>query len=162
MTEDAARQEALIGGLEPERYEIMRRASASPPAPGETLDLLNRGDFSEAEARKALQDSGIRAEYIDSILGLRNQIPGASDVLRFALREVYNPELVARYRMLEGFPDAAQADARRAGLDPETMLKYWAAHWTLPSREQGYEMFHRGIITEKELTDLLRANDVMP
>lgn len=162
MGEDAAKQEALVAGLEPERYEILRRASASPPAPGEVLSLLNRGDFSEAEARAALIDSGIRQEYIDPILGLRNQIPGASDVVRFALREVYNPELVRRYRMLEGFPDAAQVDARKAGLDPETMLKYWAAHWTLPSRTQGFEMLHRGIIVEDELTDLLRADDVMP
>lgn len=162
MDEDAARQEALVAGLEPERYEILRRASASPPGPGEVLSLLNRGDFSESEARAALRDSGIRAEYIDPILGLRNQIPGASDVVRFALREVYNPALVRRYRMLEGFPDAAQADARKAGLDPETMLKYWAAHWTLPSRSEGYEMLHRNVITKAELTDLLRANDVMP
>jgi hypothetical protein len=162
IDDDYARHEARIGGLEPERYEILRRAAGNPPGPGETLQLLNRGEFTEAEARAALHDAGIRAEYVDPILGLRNQIPGAQDVVRFALREVYDAAIVAKYRMLEGFPEEADADARKAGIDRDTMLKYWAAHWTLPSRTQGYEMLHRGIITEAELTQLLRADDVMP
>lgn len=162
MGEAEARREAEVSGLQPERYEILRRASASAPAPGEILDLLNRGEIAEPEARRALRDHGLRNEYLDNVLALRNQIPNAPDVVRFALREVYNPALVAKYRMLEGFPAEAEVDARRAGLDRETMLKYWAAHWTLPSRTQGYEMLHRAIISKDELTDLLRADDVMP
>lgn len=162
MAEDAAAKEALLGGLEPGRFELLQRASANPPGAGEILQLVNRGDLSEGEARSALRDTGLRQEYIDPVLGLRAQIPGAQDVVRFALREVYNPALVSRYRMLEGFPVQAQADATKAGIDPTTMQKYWAAHWTLPSRTQGYEMYHRSIITRGELEDLLRADDVMP
>ncbi|GAI86983.1 unnamed protein product, partial [marine sediment metagenome] len=39
---------------------------------------------------------------------------------------------------------------------------YWAAHWSLPSASQGFEMLHRGVINFNELDMLLRALDVMP
>ncbi|KKK47807.1 hypothetical protein LCGC14_3151480, partial [marine sediment metagenome] len=40
--------------------------------------------------------------------------------------------------------------------------RYWAAHWSLPSAQQGFEMLHRGVINRAELDMLLRALDVMP
>jgi len=48
------------------------------------------------------------------------------------------------------------------GLTPYWSGKYWRAHWELPSIGQGYEMFHRGQLTESELLDLMRAQDIMP
>ncbi|GAJ02949.1 unnamed protein product, partial [marine sediment metagenome] len=40
--------------------------------------------------------------------------------------------------------------------------RYWAAHWSLPSPQQGFEMLHRGVIGFDDLNMLLRALDVMP
>jgi hypothetical protein len=41
-------------------------------------------------------------------------------------------------------------------------MKEWIAHWDLPSVGQGFEMLHRGEITEDQLTKLLKAKDIMP
>jgi hypothetical protein len=48
------------------------------------------------------------------------------------------------------------------GLSEEWAERYWAAHWSLPSAQQGFAMLHRGIIEENDLTLLLKALDVMP
>ena len=39
-------------------------------------------------------------------------------------------------------------------------MRFWIAHWDLPSVQQGFEMFHRGVIDEPELFTLLRAKDI--
>ncbi|GAH79863.1 unnamed protein product, partial [marine sediment metagenome] len=52
--------------------------------------------------------------------------------------------------------------AGKKGLSKEWSERYWAAHWNLPSPQQGFEMLHRGVINVSELNMLLRALDVMP
>lgn len=162
MTFEQGFEQAKAAGLSESLFQGLVAVATNPPAPGQTLDLLNRGELSEDQAKLALRRAGIRQEYVNAVMALRFAIPSAPDVVRFALREVYNPELAERYGIFEDFPPAAMSDALRAGISQETMLKYWGAHWDLPSRTQGYEMFHRRIITEQELEDLLRAADVMP
>ncbi|GAI59185.1 unnamed protein product, partial [marine sediment metagenome] len=44
----------------------------------------------------------------------------------------------------------------------EWAQRYWAAHWSLPSPQQGYEMLHRGIINQDDLLMLMKALDIMP
>ena len=90
------------------------------------------------------------------------QYPGVPDLIRFAVREVYTPDIRDRFRMLEDYPDDFRLEARKAGLSPEDSQRYWAAHWDLPSISQGFEMFQRRIISEDDLKLLLRAQDVMP
>jgi hypothetical protein len=89
-------------------------------------------------------------------------LPTPADLVRFGVREVYTPDIVRKFGQLEDFPEDIVADAGRIGMSRETMLKYWAAHWDLPSPGQGYEMRHRGLISDDDLMMLLRALDVMP
>jgi len=91
--------------------------------------------------------------------------PGVQDIIRFAVREVYTPAIAEKFGQYEGSDEVAATaslDLKAAGIRPEDLKKYWAAHWELPSLTMGYEMLHRGIITLDELKLLMRALDVMP
>ena len=90
------------------------------------------------------------------------QYPGVPDLIRFAVREVYTPDIRDRFRLLDDFPDDFRLAARQAGLSPEDAEHYWGAHWDPPSISQGFEMFQRRIIDEDDLKLLLRTLDVMP
>ena len=46
------------------------------------------------------------------------------------------------------------------GFDPQWAQYYWYSHWVLPGTTQGYEMMHRGIISQGELQTLLRVSDI--
>lgn len=153
----AARQ-----GLEPADFDRLVRAGRRPPGPGEVLELLNRGELSEAEASAAIVRGGMEPELAAKLLQLRNVLPSPSDVVRFAVREVFTPEIVAKFGMAEDFPAQAVPIARRIGLAESELRLYWAAHWDLPSPTQGFQMFHRGLIDRPTLAQLLRALDVMP
>lgn len=91
--------------------------------------------------------------------------PPLSDLVRFAVREVFDPATVQQYGYhkeipmailpyfkMQGYgwdlPDNVPAGATNAVGNPvegpeNWMYKYWYAHWDLPSPTQGYEMLHR-------------------
>ena len=75
---------------------------------------------------------------------------------------MYRPSAVARGGLIEDFPEAAVPDAERVGVTRDEFLKYWAAHWILPSVTQAFEMFHRDVISEEELRGFLRTQDIAP
>jgi len=111
---------------------------------------------------KDLHDIGWDDERIEVYKTLAQLIPGAADLIRMAVREVFTPEIVKKYGQMEDFPSDFAAWGAKVGLSEEWAKNYWAAHWDLPSATQGFEMLHRGVITYDDLKVLLRALDVMP
>jgi hypothetical protein len=109
-----------------------------------------------------LRQNGVSEDRIELFKELAHIIPEVQDVIRFAVREVYTPEIAEQFGQFEDYPTLAEGDAGRAGIRPEDFRKYWAAHWDLPSPSQGFDMYHRGLIDEETLKRLLRALDVMP
>lgn len=114
------------------------------------------------EFRNAQRAEGL--DHLDpaTIFDAFRQYPGVPDLIRFAVREVYTPEIRDRFQLTQDFPEEFRTEARKAGLSPDDAVRYWAAHWDLPSISQGFEMFHRRVITQDDLKLLLRAQDVMP
>jgi SOS response regulatory protein OraA/RecX len=133
-----------------------------PLAPGQLLDLLNRGEADEAFVRQGLNESRLKPKYNDYLLKLRFQLLGASDYIRFAVREVFTPSARAALTLDEDYPEILTQKLRRIGYSEEDARDSWAAHWELPSPTQVYEMLHRGLITEKQLDDYLRSADYAP
>jgi hypothetical protein len=154
--------EARRNALTRARFELLTRLAGHPPPIGELLDLLNRGRMNESQVRRAMRDAGMRNEYVDDVLELRRVLVPVQDLVRFAVREVYTPEVRRRFRLDEDFPARFATEAARHGLARSDAQDYWAAHWDLPSPEQGFRMLHRGIIERPDLELLLRSLDVMP
>jgi len=132
---------------------------------GDAVDAFYRKVLDNKAAREILQNLGFEDSDIETMLKLALYVPSAQDIITFAVREVYNPAVVERFGQLEGFDEmwkTAEEDATAARLPKETLAKFWAAHWVLPSVNQAYEMLHRGFITPEDLDKLLVAADVMP
>jgi len=79
-----------------------------------------------------------------------------------AVREAFTPAIAEKFGQYQDFPSDLEKYAGQKGLSEEWAKRYWAAHWALPSPQQGFEMLHRGVIDSPELDMLLRAQDVMP
>lgn len=109
-----------------------------------------------------LRKVGIHPDYYDVYRTLAYPIPPVADIITMAVREAFTPEIAARFGQYEDYPADFEKFAAMKGLTPEWSKRYWAAHWSLPSTQQGFEMLHRGAIDSDELDMLLRALDVMP
>jgi len=109
-----------------------------------------------------LRDQGWTDDRIELLKKVTEYFPNPNDLITFAVREVYTPEIVAKYGQMEDLPPKFLEEAKKAGLPEEQAKNYWAAHWILPGVGQGYEMLHRGVITEEELMTLMKTQDIMP
>lgn len=97
-------------------------------------------------------------------------VPGASDLVRFQVREVFDPAF--RQQLLEG-TDLTEFRQwmRLQGYDDKWADSYWAAHWELISPQMAFEMFHRLrpgrvdpklIFDRRALESLLKRADILP
>ena len=129
---------------------------------GMVTDAYLRGLIGDSDFNRYLSEIGYTQDKIGVIKSLRYVLPSPSDLIRFAVREVFTPEIAQKFGLYEDYPPEFTKYASMIGISEEWAKRYWASHWDLPSATQGFEMFHRGIITYDELKMLLRALDVMP
>jgi len=147
------------------QHRVYRAFQPNLLGPSDYIDAFHRALLSPEELEYYLTSLGYNLENREVMAGLSWYIPQAQDLILFAVREVYNPEIVETFRQNEGLDEVwenIKPDADAAHLSHETFQKYWAAHWSLPGIQQGFEMLHRDEITETELGKLLVALDIMP
>lgn len=132
---------------------------------GELVQLRLRSQLDAMQYLERMHQLGYDETTAIELYSLADYIPQPQDVVRFAVREVYSPAIAERFGQFEDFPEDAIPDAARAGVSRETLRKYWAAHWDLPSISLVFDMYHRRAETGVQLADvelLLRAQDMMP
>ncbi|GAH17847.1 unnamed protein product, partial [marine sediment metagenome] len=152
-------------GISKERAEKLYQGSEVLLNGYEIIALWRRGVIDEADRDNQLQELGFTNDRINLLTHVTAQVPSAMDVISFAVREVYSPEIVAAFGQMEGVEevlDVASDDITATGMTNETFKKYWAAHWQLPSMRQAYEMLHRDVVDAKTVDQLMVALDIMP
>jgi hypothetical protein len=136
------------------------------PSIPEVLHLFNRKLITQSTANMWIQRQvGNNAATAAAWLETAYEIPGPSDLIRFAVREAFNPELIQAFGYHKEFPTGIlpwmekQGYGQNIGIPipmggttgdnaPRTGMAtwadlYWWSHWDLPSLTQGYEMLHR-------------------
>jgi len=139
-----------------------------PRAPeGTLLAALFRGILSAEDISAELGKRGYTSEDITTILETAPIIPGVNDLIRFAVREAFSPDIIARFGYDKDFPEEILQFTRKIGLTDDWVKRYWYSHWELPSATLGFEMLHRlrpdvseNPFSVDDLETLLRAADV--
>lgn len=134
----------------------------APPGEADLLSMWHRGLLTGQDLDTALHQKGLTPEFQRRMKQASFVIPGVADLILMAVREVFSPDVTARFRQFEDYPEELSKWTKKQGLSEEWARNYWAAHWSLPSPNQGFEMFHRGVIREPDLKLLMRALDIMP
>lgn len=119
-----------------------------------------RGLVSEAKVNDQLAKAGFRDEDIELWKQLSERIPSPSDLIAIAVREGFDEAVARQFGYDEAYPAEAGDAAEKAGMPQEWFRRMWRAHWRLPSVTQGFEMYHRDILSKSELELLLRASDI--
>ena len=162
MSRGAAEQESSYTGFDTDRYAIARQLVSQPPAVDTLLTLRRRGAIDADDFNDALRQHGFLDRWLGRFAALLPVLPSVTDMVRFAVREVYDPAQRAALDLDAEFPGAFADDAERIGLSRETAGNYWAAHWDLPSFEQMAQMRFRGELTGDQFSRGLRALDYAP
>jgi len=150
------------GDIHPDYAQTYLDAVLTKPASQDVVAYQLRKDPSLAVLDTELKKIGIHPKYTDIYKTLAYQIPPVADIITMAVREAFTPAIAEKFGQYQDFPPDLELYAGQKGLSEDWAKRYWAAHWALPSPQQGFEMLHRGVIDRSELDMLLRASDVMP
>lgn len=159
---DAGAREASFTGFDAGRFETMRRLNGNVPALETMLDLRRRGVIDDAGLERGIRQDGYLPEWREVLKARINVLPSVTDMIRFAVREVFNPGQRDALDLDAEYPPAFGEAAKRIGIDGPLSRDYWAAHWELPSYTQATEMLFRGEISEAQFNGLLKALDYAP
>jgi hypothetical protein len=75
LDDGTARTYAEQGGLAPKHFDWVRATAGRPPGTVEMLELLNRGEITEADFAAAVRQSDIQDRWIPELLALRRYVP---------------------------------------------------------------------------------------
>ena len=150
------------GDIHPDYARNYLDAILTKPASIDIVAYELRQDPELSGLDNRLRKIGIHPDYFSVYKELAYQIPPVADIITMAVREAFTPDIAAKFGQYQDFPEQLAEWGQKKGLSKEWTQRYWAAHWALPSPQQGFEMLHRGVITIDELNMLLRAQDVMP
>ena len=162
IPEDQINQYLIQAGYHPSMTWMLRDMARYVVNPMDLIRVSWRFDNDDETITKNLRRIGTHPNSIPFVIEASRYYPTVQDLIVMAVREVFTPEIASQYGQFEDFPTEFVTAAKRAGLSEEWAKNYWAAHWSLPSPTQGYEMLHRGIIDENQLSQLLRSLDIMP
>jgi len=128
--------------------------------PGELQQGYWRGLVNDGTVADQLSKRGYSTEHIALWKELSERIPSPGDLVAIAVREGFDDSVARQFGYDEAFPGDAADAAEKGGMQKKWFSRLWRAHWRLPSVTQGFDMFHRQIITRPQLELLLRASDI--
>lgn len=154
--------EAAAHGIAPDDAALLVSMNENLPTTDEALHLWLRGLYSDDELQWVMTALGWSEQTIERWKEAAYFIPPAQDLIQMAVREAFSPDAVEQFGLHEDLPPEFVEWGAKQGISEDWARNYWAAHWRLPSAEQGFEMNHRGVITNEELALLLRTLDYSP
>lgn len=176
IDEGTARCWIRAAGMRDELYDRVIRASRSMINANDVVRLARRKAIPEGTLQERLRELGYldQRDY-EELWELGRALPGPADIVRFMTRDVDDAGIVGRFGLDDEFGQkfagltAELAEAQ--GIDPDTMKRYWRAHWGIPGPSQLVEMYHRlrnhpdaqGMrVTLDDVETALKQQDILP
>lgn len=88
MSEADAAVEAAKSGYDGAAFHRLFLVNGSPIAPDQALDLWNRGEITEADVNRALLQSRLKPEWVDTFKLLRRQLVQVADLAEMVVQGV--------------------------------------------------------------------------
>lgn len=151
LDQGAAKRKWAEGGIDPADFDVAYQTAGEPIAPGQALDLWNRGKMTQAEVAQAIRESRIKDKYIPFVEQLRVYLPPVRTIVAL-LRQHAVTDDYARQLFRENGVRTADAEAYIA-----------EAHNTRSSAHRAFttgqvQTFIRdGAVTEADGRDMLAA-----
>jgi hypothetical protein len=130
---DWATEESRKSGIHPNLFDLLVQNTGVPPSLIDMLMLMRRGKVSRETVIRAVKQSRVKNEWIDTILMLGVQPPTPTEILRAYLQG-----------QVDG--DRAKVLYEQLGGDPEFFELLYNTEGSAPTPNEAAEMAHKGII----------------
>jgi len=130
---------------------------------GELFTEAYRSGKDLAAVRAEMRRRGYGPDDTFAAEELAKLMPGPGDLISMAVREAFDPAIVAKYGYDQNFPEVFGEWMRKQGDTEDWARKYWAAHWRMPGLVQALDAYYRlDDFGDAELDEFLRVADIAP
>ena len=157
--EPTVNAEATRQGVEPTSLDIIKALRQPLLAWNDLLQAMYRGEIGEPEVIAGMGKLGWTKAQVELMLKAYQPLPGLQDVITMAVREAWRDDIADMWGYDADRPEQLTQAIEKLGLDPDWGIRYWRAHWTLPSVTLATEMVHRKIISPSEYETFLATAD---
>ena len=144
------------------RQEVAKSVRTTLPPIGQLTEMLRRDAITPDNFTETMRRYGYHEKFVFGLLQLADQIPSRADLVEMAVKEAFNPAAIAQFGLAGEFPADFGFWMDRQGYTEDWARKYWIAHWRLPSVEQVFDMFHRGLVDIGTVDLFLKVADYSP
>lgn len=141
----------------PELFREVRDSRNVRPNTADLVQLFRRGEIkTEKELARRLRENGVTSTgHVQEFVRLQESVPQPPDIVRFMVRDVFDPNVVKEYDLdaefEEKYTDRAKEMGYAAGISDETARFEWRSHWNVPSDTALYTMIQRLYPDRKEV-----------
>lgn len=137
-----------LNGKDPRTWATFIGARGENLHPKEAIQWARRNGADYLGQLDALRVCGfVDEQRANAFLKLYDELPSIQDHLHWLQKNVFQPEYVAKYRLMEGFEDrfwtAFGKQLEAQGYTKERAQYEYAAHWIMPSPTQMKEFVYR-------------------
>lgn len=119
-----------------------------------------RGNIDSDKMYERMRELGYTDTRTKEIVQTWTLYPPPQDLFTMVAHEAFEPTLYTAMGLDAEFPAEQVPWLEAQGISKEWAMKYWISHWNQPSIGQGFEMLHRGVITEAELDMLFKVVEI--
>lgn len=149
IEESEGAQEALMSGIDAERFHKLYRVNGNPPGPQELLDLWDRGAISESDVDRGLLQSRLKPEWVSDYKKLQRRLLQAEALAEMVVQGVL-PE------------EEATKKARQVSIEPEDFGRLVRLAGNPFGPETTLSLLNRDILTEQEARRALLQSRLKP
>jgi hypothetical protein len=124
---------AAKSGVNGTDFNLLVQNTGEPPSALDMLQLMRRGKVARDDVVRAIKQSRIKDEWVDTILELGLEVPTPADILRATLQGQIDR-------------DGGRALYEKLGGDPEYFQLMFNTEGSAPTPDQAATMANRGII----------------
>lgn len=148
ITDETLKCWVKASGMKWESFSHVVDAQQSKPIPADLVSLWRRKVINDDQYLQRMRELGFtNPRYATEVAFLSNQIPPASDLVRFMVRDTDDERVVQQFGLDDEFEakfgQQIQDWSYAQGVDPTYMRYIWRAHWSIPSPTQLFEFWHR-------------------
>ena len=130
--------------------------------PYDRIRLGWREGKDDSTITEELVEKGYNPDDAKKLVKVAHFYPSPGDLIRWQAREVFEPDMIAKYGLDDEFGRIDQAPFLAAGMTTEQTRNYWRAHWEHASWTEVQEMLFRGQLNVSDVRDWFRLVEIPP
>ena len=157
---------ALMGSGRPQgrviEYEQDKKFESFRLDPISIITAWRRDPEKYAGLFDDLKDLGWNDDRIEALKFFTLFYPSPGDLVRWQAREVFEPNMIAKYGLKDELGELRREDFYKAGMSDEQIDNYWMAHWEHPEFRTVVEMLRRTDFSEEDMKAWFRLVEIPP